>query len=332
MRTIHRNRWWKKIAVLLLPAVIAAGGLAACSSSSASTSHTSYTLRVGFIGTTPDPSGPEGWANQNGSLLKGLKGVGVQAITWSSFKNGPDLSAAMTDGSLDIGLLGDTPAIDAKGSGVDTRLVNQDFIGLDTWLYTAKGGPTTLAGLVGKTVATQVGSYMYRYLVELLDQQGLTGKVKITHIYTQDAVASLKSGGIAAYAAPAGQLTNVLTNAGFSFIEKASDDHKDLLGSSVTVITSKALAAHPDLPAAWNTARASAVADINAHADAYYAFASKATQTPAPAIQQSQPVTGFLADPFTPDGLKLLGSTKDFLVQQKLATKDFAISDWQVGG
>ena len=131
--------------------------------------------------------------------------MGVKNITFTAFPNGPNLTAAMAGGSIDIGILGDTPAVTAEAKGLGLRLVNQSFVGLDTYLYTPKGGVTSIEQLKGKTVATQVGSYMYRYLVSVLNEDGLSNSVKISNIYNTSADASLQSSGIAAYAAPAGQ-------------------------------------------------------------------------------------------------------------------------------
>lgn len=307
--------------------------LAGCgggSDASTTAGATNWTLRVGFISTTKTPSGPEGWAAQNGSLLKSLKSIGISKVVWSPFKNGPDLTAAMTGGSLDLGLLGDTPAITARGKGLKIRLVNQNVVGNDAWLVTKKGGPTTVEQLAGKTVATQVGSYMYRYLLALLEQKGIADKVKVTHIYTAGASAALASGDIAAYAAPAGQLTALLTKQGYPTIDKASVDHKDLLGTAVTVIPDKVLSAHPNLPQAWNKARSAAVTDINQQPDAYYAFAAKATQTPEAVVRAVTPLTVYPAEPFSPAGVTLLEGTKKFLVDHKLATSDFTLDEWKV--
>ncbi len=313
-------------------AALTALALAACSSSDAATtsgSSASYSVKIGFISNTPTPASPEGYADQDGTLLASLKKSGVTKVSWLPFKNGPDLTAALKGGSLDLGILGDTPAVTAEATGVSTRLVNQESVGSDTWLFAAKGGPTSLADLAGKTVATQVGSYMYRYLLALLDEEGLTGKVKVTHIYTTDAVAALKSGGIAAYAAPAGQLTAALQAAGYPILDKASDDHRDLLGTSLTVIASSTLSKHPGLPAAWNTARAAAIADANKNASAYYAFAAKASGTTAAVVQQATPLGDYSSDPFTSDGLAKLTALNSFLVTNKLTTAAVDLNAWR---
>ncbi|MGX7677371.1 ABC transporter substrate-binding protein [Jatrophihabitans sp. DSM 45814] len=315
--------------VLLIAGALALSG---CSSKSGASSdgQESFTLRVGFISNTPTPSGPEGWANQNGSLLTGLKAVGVSQIKWLPFKNGPDLSAALSGGSLDLAMLGDTPALTAKANGIDTRLVNQGAVGSDTWLFASKNGPKTIADLKGKTIATQVGSYMYRYLIALLQQQGLSDSVKVTHVYTTAALAALQSGGIAAYAAPAGQLTGALSKAGFPILDKASVDHQDLLGTNVTIITGKALAAHPELPAAWNKVRTASIADLTAHPDTYYPFAATATGTTVDVIKVSNPISSFKPEPFTPAGITLLTGTNEFLAKNKLSKGVVDIDAWKV--
>jgi sulfonate transport system substrate-binding protein len=311
-------------------AIASVAALAACSSSNAATpSSQSYSVTVGFISNTPTPASPEGYADQDGSLLKSLKASGITKVNWLPFKNGPDLTAALKGGSLDLGILGDTPAVTAKSTGVSTRLVNQESVGSDTWLFASKDGPTSLADLAGKTIATQVGSYMYRYLLALLDQQGLTGKVKVTHIYTTDALAALKSGGIAAYAAPAGQLTAALQTAGFPILDKASADHQDLLGTSLTVVAGSALAKHPGLPAAWNVARTAAIADANKNPTAYYDYAAKASGTTDAVVQQATPLSAYPSAAFTDAGVAKLTALNTFLVENKLTTAAVDVNSWK---
>lgn len=330
-RISSRSRLRRIVTALSVVAGLTA--LAACSSgsgASASASGSGYTLRVGFISNTATPAGPEGWAQHDGTLVPGLKAAGVKSVTFVPFKNGPDLTAAISGGSLDLATLGDTPALTAKANGLGIRLVNQATVGQDTWLFGKKGGPTSVAQLQGQTIATQVGSYMYRYLIAMLQQQGLADSVRVTHIYTTSAQAALQSGGVAAYAAPAGPLTALLQQQGFPVLDKASDDHRDLLGTSVTVITDRALKAHPDLPAAWNAVRAKAIADMTAKSDAYYAFAAKATGTTADVVQGSLPVSLYKTDAFTSDGMTLLQSTDDFLAKNKLSKSVVDLDAWKV--
>lgn len=314
----------------LVPALTLALLAAACGGASSSKSSApTATLRVGFIQPAGQIAGPEGWEAHLGKLDGEVKAAGFGKVVFSSFKNGPDLTAALTGGSLDLGELGDTPALTAKAAGIDTRLINQTVTDQDAWLVTKKGGPTSISALKGQTVATQLGSYMYRYLLALLAQNHLTGQVKVTNIYTAGARAALQSGAVAAYAAPAGQLTSLLTTAGFPVIDKASTQHPELLASGVTVVTAKALAAHPSLPKVWNAARDTGIADIKANATAYYAFASTATSTPVAVIQAVAPVTAYNPTPLTTAGLAELQATQSFLTSKKLQSKPVDLTSWQ---
>lgn len=324
-----RRRTPRALAGLLALVLAVLFGLTACGSSASSSSAGGATLRIGFISNTSIPTGPEGWADHTGTLVPALKSAGIGAVKWISFKNGPDLSAAMQGGSLDIAMLGDTPGLTAKANGIPTRLVNQSSVGQDAEIFVKKGGPTTIAGLKGQTIATQVGSYYYRYLVSLLQQQGIYQDVKITNIYTTAALAALQGGGIAAYVAPEGQLTAAMSAAGFKSIDKESN-HPDLLGSSVTVITEKALKAYPKLPAAWNAMRAKSIADMSAKQDAYYAYAAKAQQTTVPVIKASAPIEHYPTQPFTSSGLALLQGCDKFLADNKLSKGLVDIDAWKV--
>jgi len=327
-----RRRPLLRIIAVLTALVGLTGLLAACGSADSADDSASgdATLRIGFISTTASPSGPEGWADETGILVPGLKDAGIGEVTWIPFKNGPDLSAAITGGSLDIAVLGDTPGLTAKANGLPTRLVNQSNAGLDATLFGAEG-VTELSDLKGKTVATQVGSYMYRYLIALLEENDLDEDVKVSHVYAQDAAASLKSGGIAAYAAPNGQLSDVLSKQGYPVIDVASD-HPDLLGSSVTVITEDALKKYPKLPGLWNEVRSQSIADLSSKTDEYYAFAAEATETSPEIVKAAQPIEIYKPEAYTDAGLKLLQGTNEFLADHEEYKTDSPvdIEAWKV--
>lgn len=323
-----RRRTPSALAGLVAIVLVVLFGASACGSSSKAAAGGS-TLRIGFISNTPTPTGPEGWADHTGILLPGLKSAGITAVKWIPFKNGPDLTAAMQGGSVDLATLGDTPALTAKATGVPMRLVNQSAVGQDAEVFAKKGGPTTLEGLKGQTIATQVGSYYYRYIVALLQEKGLYQSVKISHVYTTDALAALQGGGIAAYVAPSGQLTDAMQKAGYKVLDKESD-HPDLLGTSVTVITDSALKAHPDLPDAWNAVRAKSIADMTAHQDSYYSYAATASKTPVDVVKESSPIAHYPSQPFTAKGMALLQGTDKFLADNKLSKSLVDINAWKV--
>jgi len=58
------------------------------------------TLRLGFISTNNSkaPTGPTGWAMQQGKLLPELQKLGITEVKTLSFANGPNLNEALVAG------------------------------------------------------------------------------------------------------------------------------------------------------------------------------------------------------------------------------------------
>lgn len=286
-------------------------------------------LRFGFIGTGEvQPVGAEGFAFKLGDLTAQLAQLGFQKPHFVRFANGPDLNEALSGGSIDLGIYGDTPALVGRAAGLPTRLVNQTVVGMDAWLLAPVGGVSSIEQLQGKVVATSKGSYMHRYLAGLLEEKGLTGKVTLIHLLPPDAQAALERGDVAAYASPV-SAAPLLVSKGAKVIDRASD-HPGLSGSSVTVITDAFLKRHPSFPKQWNELRARAVADLVRQPDRYYAFHAETVRLPLEVVKQGYPLTTLHSEPLIPSGRSLLEGTKRFLVAQGLAQRDFELTAWTV--
>lgn len=286
-------------------------------------------LRFGYIGTGEAlPVGAEGFAYKHGTLAVELGRLEFQKPQFVRFANGPDLNEALSGGSIDIGIYGDTPALVGRAAGLPTRLINQAVVGMDAWLLAPAGGVSTLAELEGKIVATSKGSYMHRYLAGLLAERQLSGKVTLVHLLPADARAALERNEIAAYAAPA-QTAPLLVNQGAKVIDRASE-HPGLSGSSVTVVTEAFLARHPTFAERWNELRAQAVKELLRQPERYYAFHAETVGLPREVVELGFPLTLFHAEPFVPEGRRLLEGTKRFLVGQGLAQRDFELAAWTV--
>ncbi|HWH96507.1 MAG TPA: hypothetical protein VNT03_21780 [Baekduia sp.] len=333
---IIMNRRHGRSAVAILLALATAMAVGACGSSDSGSTATAAgdggkgaTLRIGFITIKGVPDGPEGWADKRGELLPALKPAGITAIKWVPFQNGPPLQQALVGGSIDAGILGDTPALVGHANGVKERLVNQTRTGLDAWLIGHKGGPSSVSALKGTTVATQTGSYMYRYLVGLLQEQGLDGDVKLGNLTTPASTAALTKGAIGAAAQPVNAAVQ-LAAAGFPVLDKASQ-HTGLAGSTVTVVSEAFLAKHPDFPKVWNAARAAAIRSVKAHPVAFWTFESGAQPKALPIslVKQAYPLSNYAEAPFTTTGTAGLQRTLKFLLDAKLARGAFDLEGWK---
>jgi NitT/TauT family transport system substrate-binding protein/sulfonate transport system substrate-binding protein len=351
-----RARWRRPL--VTTAAVAAAAAIAACGSSSSSSSTStvsnaaavssttaastsgaansgsgsssgSYTLNVGYIGTTGIFTGPEGFAYSKGVLQQWLKQGGISQIKLAQFANGPLLTAAMVGGSLDVGVVGDTPALIAESHGLPAKFIDQGEVGLEAWIV-GKKGVTSLSQLSGQTVTRPQGSYMDRYLQGLLAEKGLTSKVHLTAMLLPQGIPAVESGALAAIALPAWEAGPLLSH-GSAVIAKSTDT-PNLQGTEVTIATNKILAAHPNVAQIWNGARLKAIAYAKAHAAEFYAFEDKADNLKTPAeAEQFLPLSLYPAANYTPAGLKLLRGTLNFLVSEKEATA-FSIDGWKAPG
>jgi sulfonate transport system substrate-binding protein len=311
------------LAVLLL--------LAACGSGSGSSGGPGgQTLRVGVIVTGSQQGyGIEQWAYSQGILQRHLSGAGIGDVAFTSFPNGPNLNQALKGGSLDMGVLGDTPAVSGRAANLPTELSGVSLRGQDAWLI-AGHGVTSLNDLRGKTVATQQGSYMHRYLVGLLQQDGLASQVKITFLLANSAQQALDKGDIAAYAAPV-PVAPQLAGKGYAVIDKASA-HPGLPGNSYITIGTAAAQAHPQLAQAWNAAIAETAAGIAKDPTGYQAWAAKVSGLPQSIIAQSYPATEFGNPAITPADVSTAQTTLNFLVSQQLAAAPFDVQSWVAPG
>lgn len=317
-------------------------GLAACSGESAVSQSKEEkqgdVLRIGYINSTgikegenPPIGGGEGWAIYKGLLQERLAKIGITKIEYYSFPNGPDLNEAIAAGEIDIGLLGDTPGILAKASGYETTLLGLSGIKSNLWLVSNKKEVITdLSQLEGKIVGTAKGSYMYRYLLGLLEEHGLQDKVEVVHMLPPDAQTSLEKGDIAAYAAPTYTGPRLVKN-GFPVIHEAAKDAPHLSGTSVTIARNEFLEKHPEFATVWAKTRKEAVRDLKQNLEEYYQYYSTVSQQDLDIVKDSAPIDTFNEDSFPEEGLALLEGTKQFLLEQGLIRQDFSIEDWRNG-
>lgn len=284
-------------------------------------------LRLGFIG-AGKPVGPSGWAHEQGLLLRELAPLGYADIRTHAFPNGPDLNEALIAGALDVGVYGDTPAIVARARGLAGRLLSFENVGLNTFLVTPRGGVRTVEELEGKVVATQLGSYMHRYLIGRLKAAGILRTTKVVYMLGRDAEPALARGDIAAFAAQS-EIGAALALKGYPVVDE-SRLHPQLRGTLVAVAADQTLAATPGLAGAWRRARQAAVRQIRDGGEAYYDFHARRSGFSAEVVKAAYALSQFHEQSYPVEGLELLASTKDFLVAERLAATDIDLAAWRL--
>ncbi len=324
--TVHHHRSRSAFPrVVVLAALVVAAFAALAGSAGAATK--GFTLNYGVVSNNGQPEGANGWAYSQGKLLKELKGAGVTKIKAVTFPNGPNLAAALASGAIDIGELGDTPGLVAGGQGVKAKLLQIYQQHNQAWLIGRKGGPTTLAGLVGKKVATAPGSYMDRYLKGLVGQEGFSGKIP----GRRDPAAGRRRGD------PERRTRRLrvpvparrsLAEQGYPVIDTATQ-HKGLAGNSVTLISDSALGKYPALGAAWRAATKADNQAVHADPNGYWTWEAGINKVTVSAAKASYPIANYPLTPFPATAVSALQGTLNYLVSSKQAKK-FSIKAWEV--
>jgi sulfonate transport system substrate-binding protein len=335
-RAARGSQFAVPIAAAFAMSLGAGAGTASAKSTPKTPKNKAITLTVGFIGGASSQAtftGPEGFAYSKGLLQNWLKPDKIKIKSVAGFANGPLLTAALVGGSVQLGELGDTPALVAEspvgGASDNTRLINQYAVGSQSVLI-SQTSITATGQLSGKAIYRQPQSYMDRWVQAYLQSLGLLSKVSLAPGLLAQFIPEFNSGQIPDLVLPPSDLPLITTK--YTLLEN-SINTPQWNGTGVTEVTKSALATDPGLAASWNAVRDEALDYANAHQQAYYAFEAKAEDTTPADAKKYYPLSDSPLAPFTASGLGHLRGTLAFLVGQKEAT-NFNIADWQtpIGG
>jgi aliphatic sulfonates family ABC transporter substrate-binding protein len=243
----------------ILAAIAIAFALVSCGggkipSSSPAQSAPERTLRFGYVDTAgiSVPTGVVGIAHKFGIFEEEFAKENAK-FELIGFRNaGPGINAALASDSVDMGSLGDIPALVAKSGGVGTVLVAGNLADTDTYLVVqADSAFAKASDLAGKSVATQIGSYMQRTLYLFLAEAGLSASdIEFVNMNATDSANALAAKQVDAVVVPA---TNAmrLVDEGLGRAIASTQGHPDWLNGSCYVASDKFAAESPDLIVAF---------------------------------------------------------------------------------
>lgn len=104
-----------------------------------------------------------------------LAKVGYEPDYQGFAQAGPAINEAFAGGTVDVAVYGDMPTITAKSNNVDVKVIASIVSQLDyAILASTDTDITSVADLKGKKIAVGFGTVTYKYLDELLQQNGLS--------------------------------------------------------------------------------------------------------------------------------------------------------------
>jgi aliphatic sulfonates family ABC transporter substrate-binding protein len=155
----------------------------------------SKTLRIGFQKGDPVLMA----AKANRDLETRLAPQGIE-VAWTEFQFGPPLLEAMRAGSIDIGSVGDTPAVFAQAAHADLLYVAERGSPQDAVLLPPGSKIQALSDLKGKKLAFARGSSAHNFAAMVLEKAGLHyDDIQPVYLDPADAGAAFMQGAIDAW-------------------------------------------------------------------------------------------------------------------------------------
>lgn len=328
----------RPIRIAILALAVAVGlGTAACGSSdsgsgSGGSGASGRTLTIGITATNGVVDGNMAWGQHAGTLLKALKPLGYDKITFAPFQAGPQVQAALQSGAVDVAITGDLPALQARGTatGGNTRQIGFTYIDGEEWLIGRKGGPTTVSQLAGGTVAAATDTVRYRFAYGLLTAKGLLSKVTLSNLGTPQAIAALESGKIDATPLSGAQAIQ-LEDEGYPVIARASQ-YPQLLSTEESTALQSFLSKNPKFATAWGNALANTDKSIDANSAAYFSYTAGIDHVTAALEKAGTPLDEYNTTPFPAAGVAQLESTYQFSQKLHLIQEPFDVKSWLLKG
>lgn len=146
--------------------------------------------------------------DQKGGVQSQLRAAGLlegmpYTVEWTTFTQGPPLVEAARAGAIDLGLVGNTPAIFAAAARARVQLIYaaQGNVVSDAILVPEASPVRDVAGLRGKRIAVGKGTSAHGQLLYTLRAAGMTlDDVDLTYLQPADAYAAFKQGQVDAWA------------------------------------------------------------------------------------------------------------------------------------
>lgn len=334
----------KKITGIILTGIMAVTALTGCGQSSAQTTNESTqagkdglkTVRILTPGMDYDGKSATlleslKIADAQGYIEKELKAVGYKAEYTGFASAGVGVNEALAAGKGDIAVYGDFPAITYITSNGDASIFGVTSARQQFGII-AQGNIKSVKDLKGKKIGTSLGTVAYKYLVHLLEQNGLSEKdVQIVNA-TTDLTSMFISKDIDAIAQNT-QMLYYIENQTKSNIFALSGNDETLTSNSVLLGKNDFLKENPDVPKAilkaLNEAQQYAAANPE---EVYKVFAEKS----AGAVTEEQFKKDFSFDttfaywkPEITEAIeKNLQESADFMAQKGYTGKKITISDY----
>lgn len=192
-------------------------------------------------------------------------------IEWSQFSSGSDVVQAFGSGSLDIGLVGSSPAVRSVSDPLDlpVKIVwIHDIIGEAESLVVNDSGITSIEDLAGRNIAVSYGSTSHFSLLAALENAGMTNEdVNLINLAPDKMEAAWIRGEIDAAWVWDPVLSELIDEDGTIIMSSADTAAMGSATYDMEVATDEFIEANPSAMVTWSAVQDYAVDQIEADPD-----------------------------------------------------------------
>jgi len=331
------NGKMKSILVSVLSLVLAIGVLSGCTSGnkdqggntgSNATANTATTLNiavqpvVGYL--------PVYLLRDSGSLEKALKDAGYDIeITFVEFESGPPENEAFASKQVDLGVMGNVPAISGIANGQSRSIIGIAYNGEQTEAIVVRNDSeiTDASQLKGAKIGLVVGSIAQNYLSVLLENNGLSlADVEIVNLSPGEQQQALENKLVDAVATWEPTISKLTTTADNRIL---ADGTGIFLGENPIVGRTEYINENPDIVRIFLEEYAKAAELIKSDVPSYAAQYSEKFLLDQ-SIVEAALSHAELPIVITDKDVEDLQGTAEFLYGEGLISKELTISDYVI--
>ncbi|BBB90021.1 MAG TPA: aliphatic sulfonate ABC transporter substrate-binding protein [Methylomusa anaerophila] len=288
------------------------------------------TVKIGYVDSGKSfPTELLAIAVEKGYIDEEFKKLGLKPEFIPFVGAGPAINEGLGSKNLDIGVYGDTPAILAKGAGMETTLLGTGNTGQDAAILVPVDSPiTSVQDLKGKKVATMKGAYMHRTLVEALKANNLSVKdIEFFHMTAPEAETALISQKVEAIVSPNTSVAKLVVNKQAKVVINCKD-HPEWKGQNFLIARTEFAKNNPNAVVAFLKGLIRAKQYVTENPEDAKLIWTKAGYTKEQ-IDYMYPENKFYFELVLSDKtIQNIKYTKDFLLENNILKGNFDVDKW----
>lgn len=325
----------KKIITLLLAGVCVLS-FSACgkkaTTASTTVTHENKVVKLGFPGNSSFLGGISGIAQEKKYFDEELAKVGYKIEYIPFAAAGPAVNEALAGNKIDLAIYADFPGVILKSKGIDIDLLGITEDKIHSRVVVKNDSKiTSIKELKGKKIGFTKGTYMQKFLLQLLAENGLSYKdVQLINI-TTNAESALVGGNIDALVQTDTQALTLISTKKVAKEIENTRTHTGWSAQSVFVGSHSYVKANPQVPVAIDKALIRAKKYFTSNTEDSYKILTKSglnLNSVKEMYKSEVPDFKLFTINTTVESIKRLNDTQEFMIDQKLITDKFDTSKW----